>query len=146
MLFNTNRMVWESVSFQAEIFRYKTIILFNDSISGIQGWSKNKQNLYYRPFHKTLPRSSVFVLLISVRFYETGCISVLSLDSIRHANCKEGLHYLVLLFEFNRTYNNSLYVKEITVYCNLFAVRTLNSSEQKFIIAKDVYYIIQSVS
>ena len=30
--------------------------------------------LIYRPFHKTLPRSSAFVNCISVRFYETGCI------------------------------------------------------------------------
>ena len=29
--------------------------------------------LSYRPFHKTLPRSSAFVNWISVRFYETGC-------------------------------------------------------------------------
>ena len=28
----------------------------------------------YRPFHKTLPRSSVFVNWLSVRFYETDCI------------------------------------------------------------------------
>ena len=28
----------------------------------------------YRPFHKTLPRSSAFVKWISVKFYETGCI------------------------------------------------------------------------
>ena len=28
----------------------------------------------YRPFHKTLPRSSAFVNWISARFYETGCI------------------------------------------------------------------------
>ena len=28
----------------------------------------------YRTFYKTLPRSSVFVNLISVRFYETDCI------------------------------------------------------------------------
>ena len=27
----------------------------------------------YRPFHKTLPRSSAFVNWISVRFYETDC-------------------------------------------------------------------------
>ena len=27
----------------------------------------------YRPFHKTLPRSSTFVNWISVSFYETGC-------------------------------------------------------------------------
>ena len=27
----------------------------------------------YRPFKKTLPRSSAFVNWISVRFYETGC-------------------------------------------------------------------------
>ena len=29
--------------------------------------------IYYRPFHKTLPRSSLFVNWIPVRFYETGC-------------------------------------------------------------------------
>ena len=29
--------------------------------------------LFYRPFHKTLPRSSAFVKWISVRFYETDC-------------------------------------------------------------------------
>ena len=28
--------------------------------------------LTYRPFHKTLPRSSAFVNWISVRYYETG--------------------------------------------------------------------------
>ena len=28
----------------------------------------------YHPFHKTLPRSSVFIKWISVRFYETDCI------------------------------------------------------------------------
>ena len=27
----------------------------------------------YRPFHKTLPRSSAFINWISVRFYETDC-------------------------------------------------------------------------
>ena len=32
----------------------------------------------YRPFHKTLPRSSAFVNLISVRFYETDCTSCLA--------------------------------------------------------------------
>ena len=31
------------------------------------------KQLYYRPFHKTLLRSSAFVIWISVRFYETGC-------------------------------------------------------------------------
>ena len=32
-------------------------------------------NLFiYRPFHKTLPRSSAFANQISVRFYETDCI------------------------------------------------------------------------
>ena len=30
----------------------------------------------YRPFHKTLPRSSAFVNRISVRFFETGCIVI----------------------------------------------------------------------
>ena len=33
----------------------------------------------YRPFHKTLRRSSAFVNWISVRFYETGCIFFFSL-------------------------------------------------------------------
>ena len=31
-------------------------------------------NENYRPFHKTLPKSSAFVSWISVRFYETDCI------------------------------------------------------------------------
>ena len=31
-------------------------------------------SVYYRPFHKTLPRSSSFVNRISVSFYETGCM------------------------------------------------------------------------
>ena len=30
----------------------------------------------YRPFHKTLPRSSAFLNRVSVRFYETGCIKI----------------------------------------------------------------------
>ena len=34
--------------------------------------------LTYRPFLKTLPRSSAFVILISVRFYETDCTSNIS--------------------------------------------------------------------
>ena len=29
----------------------------------------------YRPFHKTLPRSNAFAYWISVRFYETDCMS-----------------------------------------------------------------------
>ena len=33
----------------------------------------NNFSLSYRPFHKTLPRSSTFVNWSSVRFYETDC-------------------------------------------------------------------------
>ena len=36
----------------------------------------------YRPFHKTLPRSSAFVNWISVRFYETGCTTRRELNNI----------------------------------------------------------------
>jgi len=32
------------------------------------------ESVLYRPFHKTLPRSSLFVNWISLRFYETYCI------------------------------------------------------------------------
>ena len=42
----------------------------------IQTWiatSAPFNQLIYRPFHKTLPRSNAFVNWISVRFYETGC-------------------------------------------------------------------------
>ena len=48
------------------------------------GFNNGKQNskintqyfleLKYRPFHKTLPRSSASVNGVSVRFYETDCI------------------------------------------------------------------------
>ena len=38
------------------------------------GAKLNNCTLLYHPFHKTLPRSSAFVNLISVRFYETGCM------------------------------------------------------------------------
>ena len=40
---------------------------------------RNKTHLRiftYRPFHKTLPRSSAFVNWILVRFYETDCIII----------------------------------------------------------------------
>ena len=33
-------------------------------------------NLLYRPFHKTLPRSSASVNRISARFYETDCMKI----------------------------------------------------------------------
>ena len=33
----------------------------------------NRRIAIYRPFHKTLPRSSAIVNWISVRFYETDC-------------------------------------------------------------------------
>ena len=36
--------------------------------------SRSLYRFTYRPFHKTLPRSSAFCKWISVRFYETGCI------------------------------------------------------------------------
>ena len=35
-----------------------------------------KYILNYRPFYKTLPRSSVSVNRISVRFYEMDCIAI----------------------------------------------------------------------
>ena len=38
--------------------------------------------LTYRPFHKTLLRSSAFCKWISVRFYETGCIWIRGAVSI----------------------------------------------------------------
>ena len=54
---------------------------------------RKKQNFFvifsyllntYRPFHKTLPRSSSFVNWISVRFNETGCIkTLLDLHSVQ---------------------------------------------------------------
>ena len=34
------------------------------------------KNIIYRPFHKTLPRSRVFVKWISVRFHETDYIKL----------------------------------------------------------------------
>ena len=37
----------------------------------------------YRPFHKTLPKSSAFINKISVRFYETDCILYLKHDHQR---------------------------------------------------------------
>ena len=39
-------------------------------------YKKENVNLTYRPFHKTLPRSSAFCNWISVRFYETGCTKI----------------------------------------------------------------------
>ena len=42
-----------------------------------EGFSCN--TFCYCPFHKTLPRSSAFLYRISVRFYETDCISSLSI-------------------------------------------------------------------
>ena len=45
----------------------------------LKGTTKEEEGLarlsyIYRPFHKTLPRSSAFVKWSSVRFYETDCI------------------------------------------------------------------------
>ena len=46
-------------------------------IKGVYGIESFKfsyhYTLIYRPFHKTLPRTSAFINWITVRFYETGC-------------------------------------------------------------------------
>ena len=49
-------------------------INFEDKDS-VQNKAKKLIDLRYRPFHKTLPRSSEFVKWISVRFSEMDCIS-----------------------------------------------------------------------
>ena len=36
--------------------------------------TKVLQHFIYRPFHKTLPKSTAFINRISVKFYETDCI------------------------------------------------------------------------
>ena len=46
----------------------KVCFELSDHIEGEGG-----KDLYYRPFHKTLPRSCAFVNWISVRFYEMDC-------------------------------------------------------------------------
>ena len=55
---------------------------------------------YYRPFHKTLPRSSASLNWISVRFYVTDCIWIL-------------LHIISLLF--------ALF---LSIYCLFFIEQT----------------------
>ena len=66
--------------------------------------------LCYRPFHKTLPKSSLQMYWISVRFYEMGCIiSHISQTKILYCVLKnifvnlqyllqEGLIFLLFLF------------------------------------------------
>ena len=71
-----------SLSFGIDIYAYSTGLCLNlylyrvemvqNIILGIQELVM-LQILWYRPFHKTLPRSSTFVNWISVRFYETDC-------------------------------------------------------------------------
>ena len=60
---------------------YRVVIKKIRKISGLNGVQKIVQNVCtmytvhtYRPFHKTLPRASVLVNWISVRFYEKDCI------------------------------------------------------------------------
>ena len=54
----------------------------------------NFKNLFaklkYRPFHKTLPRSSAFVYWILVRFYETDCTIILNVYLHVHDEVYEG--------------------------------------------------------
>ena len=52
-----------------------------DQREGLKTWGggTNTEFMFvfsYRPFHKTLPRSTGFVNRISVRFYETDCINL----------------------------------------------------------------------
>ena len=50
-------------------------IIMKINIKNLYNIGNNNQiaTLFYRPFHKTLPRSSAFINWISVRFYETDC-------------------------------------------------------------------------
>ena len=59
-----------------------------------------KKILSYRPFHKTLPRSSAFINWISVRFYGTGCT--------------------LRLFSFSQVHSSfsTIYLRVITKYSN----------------------------
>ena len=47
-----------------------------------------EEDFFYRPFHKTLPRSSAFVYWISVRFYETESIYIYVHVDCRYILCK----------------------------------------------------------
>ena len=53
-------------------------------------------NLTYSLFHKTLPRSSIKVYWISVRFYEMGVICAIN-NGLTHKTLLRPLYGLVLL-------------------------------------------------
>ena len=68
----------------------------------------------YRLFHKTLPRSIAFVNWISLRFYETGCVSA---GDARGKNVIVGISkkirdYVFFLFFLCYTYFSIVYNKE----------------------------------
>ena len=65
------------------------ICKLNSSTKGcdrIRRISKDTLNFNYRPFHKILPRSLASVKQILVMFYETDCISALSLENRKSKN------------------------------------------------------------
>ena len=50
-------------------------VFLQKNVAHLSNWQFNRVCRKYRPFHKTLPRSSAYVNWISVRFYKTGCTS-----------------------------------------------------------------------
>ena len=56
------------------MFRYTFLNSFVCKMACLKGTDIHEgKGVYYRPFHKTLPRSSAFLKWSSVKFYETGC-------------------------------------------------------------------------
>ena len=49
--------------------------MFKNTKKRVSTVNKLRLTLIYRPFHKTLPRSSALVNWTSVRYYETDCIT-----------------------------------------------------------------------
>ena len=74
----------------------------------------------YRPFHKTLPRSSAFVNWTSVRFYETSCMYKSS--SFLHLFLMKAIHFL---------YNIKFYLfKLYLIFPLFFFVSQLRNTNQ----------------
>ena len=80
-----------------DISRLKKLITFHNFFIQILVYI----SLRYRPFHKTLPRSNAYLKWMSVRFYETDCISQIKMFNL---NLKKSYTTWIsnLLYELKR--------------------------------------------
>ena len=112
-------------------------------------------NFMYRPFHKTLPRSSAFVNVISGRFYETGCssnffcqtslrrcflevlvvgskfLSELHLDNVLKVLLVVGFKSILYKIEIDKYYWKIIFQILLVVSLNFFLIQFVDKYQRK---------------